>query len=108
MLLVSRLFHASFRPALWVVFVWMGVGFLFVAFFGLADAGRLIGTLVQRMRSPVPADPARRVFLARSLRKNVLPQTFLQRRSRSNGVVMVKGCSLGTYQLFRPVRFTSR
>ena len=46
LLIASRLFHASFRPALWVVFVWMGVGFLFVAFFGLADAGRLVGTLV--------------------------------------------------------------
>lgn len=66
-LIASRLFHATFRPALWVVFVWMGVGFLFVAFFGLADAGRLAGTLVQRMRNPLPVDPAKRVFLARSL-----------------------------------------
>lgn len=67
LLIASRLFHASFRPALWVVFVWMGVGFLLVAFFGLADAGRLAGTLVQRMRSPLPVDPEKRLFLARTL-----------------------------------------
>ena len=67
-LIASRLFHASFRPALFVVFIWMGVGFLFVAFLGLADAGRLIGTLVQRLRSPLlPVDPQKRLFLARTL-----------------------------------------
>ena len=67
LMIASRLFHASFRPALWVVFVWMGVSFLFVAVFGLADAGRLVGTLVQRMRDPLPVDPAKRLFLARTL-----------------------------------------
>ena len=66
-MIASRVFHASFRPGLWVVFVWMGVGFLFVAFLGVADAGRLLGTLVQRMRSPLPVDPEKRLFLARSL-----------------------------------------
>ena len=66
-MIASRVFHASFRPGLWVIFVWMGVGFLFVAFLGVADAGRLLGTLVQRMRSPLPVDPAKRLFLARSL-----------------------------------------
>jgi predicted MPP superfamily phosphohydrolase len=71
-LIASRLFRsASLRPALWVAFVWMGVGFLFVAFLGIADAGRLIATVVQRLRSSLPADPAKRLFLARTLAASV-------------------------------------
>src|SRR5258708_4967823 len=67
-LIASRIFSpAPLRPAIWVAFVWMGVGFLFVAFLGIADAGRLVGTLVQRLRNPGPIDPAKRLFLARTL-----------------------------------------
>ncbi len=47
------------------------MGFLFVAFLGLADAGRFVGTLVQRLRSPLPIDPEKRVFLARTLAAGV-------------------------------------
>ena len=43
-----------------------------------------------------------------ALRNGVLAQTFFHSRSRSRGVVRVNGLSLGTYQLFRPVRLTSR
>jgi predicted MPP superfamily phosphohydrolase len=70
-MIAARFFHATVRPALWVVFVWMGMGFLFVAFLGLADAGRFVGTLVQRLRSPLPIDPEKRVFLARTLAAGV-------------------------------------
>jgi predicted MPP superfamily phosphohydrolase len=67
-LIASRFFRgASPRLAIWIVFVWMGVCFLFVAFLGLADAGRLVATLVQRLRGPSPVDPAKRLFLARTL-----------------------------------------
>jgi hypothetical protein len=67
-LIASRIFSpAPLRPAIWVAFVWMGVGFLFVAILGIADAGRLVGTLVQRLRDPTPIDPAKRLFLARTL-----------------------------------------
>jgi predicted MPP superfamily phosphohydrolase len=55
------------RPVVWLAFSWMGVGFLFVAFLGIADAGRLAVALVQRLLSPLPVDPAKRIFLARSL-----------------------------------------
>ncbi len=71
-LIASRIFSpAPLRPAIWVAFVWMGVGFLFVAFLGIADAGRLVGTLVQRLRNPGPIDPAKRLFLARTLAAGV-------------------------------------
>jgi predicted MPP superfamily phosphohydrolase len=65
-LVASRLFHsAALRPAMWLVYVWMGMGFLLVAFFGFADAGRLLA------RPLLGADPARRLFLARSLAAGV-------------------------------------
>lgn len=71
-LAASRLFpRAAMRPAIWIAFIWMGVGFLFVAFLGLADAGRLAGGLLQRLLSPLPVDPAKRLFLARSLAAGV-------------------------------------
>jgi predicted MPP superfamily phosphohydrolase len=70
-MIAARFFHATARPALWVVFIWMGMGFLFVAFLGLADAGRFAGALVQRLRGPLPIDPEKRVFLARTLAAGV-------------------------------------
>ena len=71
-LIASRLFSTSaVRPAIWVAFVWMGMGFLFVAFLGIADLGRLAATLVQRLRDPGPIDPEKRVFLARTLAAGV-------------------------------------
>ena len=70
-LIASRLWSASaVRPAVWVAFVWMGMGFLLVAFFGLADLGRLAASLAARLRGAEP-DPARRLFLARSLAAGV-------------------------------------
>ena len=66
-LMASRLFPAAaVRPAVWVAFIWMGMGFLFVAFFGMADAGRLL----TRLLTP-PLDPAKRVFLARTVAAGV-------------------------------------
>src|SRR4051794_19474929 len=70
-LTASRLFPAAaVRPAIWVAFIWMGMGFLFVAFLGLADAGRLVGAVVRRF-SGSPIDPARRLFLARTVAAGV-------------------------------------
>ena len=61
-------FAPGVRPLLWLAFVWMGVGFLLVAFLGIADAGRLAAWAVRRLgASDAPADPARRVLLARTL-----------------------------------------
>jgi len=62
---------AAVRPAIWIAFIWMGVGFLLVAFLGIADAGRLVAFLIARMRGPSDPDPARRVLLARSLAAGV-------------------------------------
>jgi predicted MPP superfamily phosphohydrolase len=70
-LVASRIVPQLSRPAAWVAFVWMGVGFLLVAFFGLADAGRLAVSLVHRLRGSGPADGERRVFLARTLAAGV-------------------------------------
>src|SRR5437870_5729661 len=65
-LIASRFFSsAAVRPAVWVAFVWMGIGFLLVAFFGLGDLGRLLA------RPFVATDPSRRLFLARSLAAGV-------------------------------------
>jgi uncharacterized protein len=70
-MIAARLFHATVRPALWIIFIWMGMGFLFVAFLGLADAVRFAATMVQRLRIPQPIDPQKRVFLARTLAAGV-------------------------------------
>jgi len=70
-LVAARIVPQLSRPAAWVAFVWMGVGFLLVAFFGLADAGRLAASLVHRLRGSGPADGERRVFLARTLAAGV-------------------------------------
>ena len=70
-LIASRLFPAAaVRPAMWVAFIWMGMGFLFVAFLGFADAGVLAASLVRRFFG-APIDPAKRVFLARTLAAGV-------------------------------------
>jgi predicted MPP superfamily phosphohydrolase len=71
-LLAARLFHGSaVRPAIWVAFVWMGVGFLLVAFLGIADFGRLIAFAIARVRGPSDPDPERRLLLARTLAAGV-------------------------------------
>ncbi len=60
------------RPLLWLAFVWMGVGFLLVAFLGIADAGRLAAWAVRRLGGPeTPADPQKRVLLARTVAAGV-------------------------------------
>src|SRR5438552_1789135 len=68
---VRLLPSAAVRPAVWVAFIWMGVGFLLVAFLGIADAGRLVAFVIARVRGPSDPDPARRVLLARSLAAGV-------------------------------------
>ncbi|HYY51977.1 MAG TPA: metallophosphoesterase, partial [Myxococcales bacterium] len=41
--IAARLLGSSVvRPAIWLAFIWMGVGFLLVAFLGIADFGRLV------------------------------------------------------------------
>jgi uncharacterized protein len=71
-LLASRLLHTSaVRPAIWVAFVWMGVGFLLVAFLGIADLGRLVAFAIARVRGPTDPDPERRLLLARTLAAGV-------------------------------------
>ena len=62
---------AVIRPLVWVAFIWMGVGFLFVAFFGLADFARLVAFVIARIRGPSDPDPAKRVFLARTVAAGV-------------------------------------
>jgi hypothetical protein len=59
------------RPAMWLAFIWMGIGFLLVAFFGIADLGRVALLVLARLRGPSDPDPERRVFLARSLAAGV-------------------------------------
>jgi predicted MPP superfamily phosphohydrolase len=58
------------RPAIWFGFAWMGIGFLLVAFLGLADAGRLVAFAGRKLTGS-ELDPARRVFLARGLAAGV-------------------------------------
>jgi len=56
------------RPMVWIAFLWMGVVFLLSAFLGLADAGRALAWVARKLASPdTPADPERRVLLARAL-----------------------------------------
>ena len=56
-LFAARLLPGSVaRPAIWVSFIWMGVGFLLVAFLGLADLARLVAFVVAiRTRRMVPS-----------------------------------------------------
>jgi predicted MPP superfamily phosphohydrolase len=71
-LFASRLLPGTVvRPAIWVAFIWMGVGFLLVAFLGIADLARLTTFLVGRLRGPSSPDPARRLMLARTLAAGV-------------------------------------
>ncbi|HTO95837.1 MAG TPA: metallophosphoesterase [Myxococcales bacterium] len=71
-LLLSRLLRVwAVRPAIWISFVWMGVGFLLVAFLGIADLGRLVAFLIARVSGPAAPDPQRRVLLARTLAAGV-------------------------------------
>lgn len=69
-LIAARFFSSAVRPAIWVAFIWMGIGFLLVAFLGLADLGRLFVAIADRLRGIEP-DPQRRLFLARSLAAGV-------------------------------------
>ena len=56
------------RPMVWIAFLWMGVVFLLSAFLGFADAGRALAWVARKLASPdTPADPERRVLLARAL-----------------------------------------
>jgi len=61
----------AIRPLIWFAFIWMGVGFLLVAFFGVADFARLAAFLLARFRGSSDPDPARRVVLARTLAAGV-------------------------------------
>ncbi len=61
----------AIRPLIWFAFIWMGVGFLLVAFFGAADLARLFAFLLARLRGAPDPDPARRVVLARTLAAGV-------------------------------------
>jgi len=71
-LFAARLLPGSVsRPAIWVTFIWMGVGFLLVAFFGLADLARLVAFVVARYRGPLEPDPERRILLARTVAAGV-------------------------------------
>jgi uncharacterized protein len=71
-LFAARLLPGSVvRPAIWVAFIWMGMGFLLVAFLGLADLARLAVFVIARLRGPSDPDPARRVLLARTLAAGV-------------------------------------
>jgi predicted MPP superfamily phosphohydrolase len=72
-LVFSRLFpSAPLRPLYFFVFLWMGVGFLLAAFFFAVDVGRFLteGALWLTARlggNERPADPARRLLLARAI-----------------------------------------
>ena len=71
-LFAARLLPGSVaRPAIWVSFIWMGVGFLLVAFLGLADLARLVAFVVARYRGPAEPDPERRIVLARTVAAGV-------------------------------------
>ena len=66
-LILSRTRGAP-RPLVWAAFLWMGVVFLLFAFFGLADAGRVVAWATRKLALPeTPANPERRVLLARGL-----------------------------------------
>ena len=71
-LFTARLLPGSaVRPLLWISFIWMGMGFLLVAFLGMADMARLAAFVIARLRGPSDPDPARRVLLARTLAAGV-------------------------------------
>ena len=74
-LVVSRLFpSASLRPLLWLVYVWMGVSFLFLATLGAVDLGRLVSWGALRFLGPGSEglrDPQKRLLLTRTLAAGV-------------------------------------
>jgi len=71
-LFAARLLPGSVvRPAIWVAFIWMGVGFLLVAFLGLADLARLMAFVIARYRGLSDPDPERRILLARTIAAGV-------------------------------------
>src|SRR5882724_10751185 len=71
-LFAARLLPGSVvRPAIWVAFIWMGVGFLLVAFLGLADLARLVAFVIARYRGLSDPDSERRIFLARTVAAGV-------------------------------------
>jgi uncharacterized protein len=71
-LFTARLLPGSaVRPLIWISFIWMGVGFLLVAFLGIADLARLAAFVIARLRGPSDPDPARRVLLSRTLAAGV-------------------------------------
>lgn len=72
-LIASRFFpNNAARPAIWLAFLWMGVGFLLVAFLGIGDLLQVgLWALAKVRGAGVPADPARRLLLARSLAAGV-------------------------------------
>src|SRR4051812_23592614 len=50
-LITARLLPgAVVRPLIWIAFLWMGIGFLLVAFFGLADLAGLAVFMIARLR----------------------------------------------------------
>lgn len=72
-LMVSRLFPgATVRPLLWLVYIWMGVSFLFLATLSAVDLVRLLGWAGQKLLGPDgPSDPRKRLFLTRSVAAGV-------------------------------------
>jgi uncharacterized protein len=55
------------RALVWIAFLWMGIVFLLFAFLAIADAGRVVAWTARKLTSPeAPADPDRRVLLARA------------------------------------------
>jgi hypothetical protein len=70
-LVAARLFSGrGVRAAAFLGFAWMGIGFLLVAFLGIADTARLVGFVARKLTGSEP-DPARRLFLARGLAATV-------------------------------------
>ena len=60
------------RALVWIAFLWMGIVFLLFAFVGIADAARALTWVARKLRAPEsPADPGRRIFLARALAASV-------------------------------------
>jgi uncharacterized protein len=56
------------RALIWISFLWMGVVFLLFAFLAIADAGRALVWVARKLATPdAPADPQRRVLVARAL-----------------------------------------
>lgn len=54
------------RPLVWIAFVWMGMTFILLVTLALTDLARGLLTVATRLAAePVPADPGRRVVLAR-------------------------------------------